>query len=101
MSRAFCISTSNGDRYYIHNNGDIERTDMSFTPSGQWRFVALAVTGPGFAFGKRANVTLSDLASGDVPTVYKNGSPRFTVIDYDHGTHRLWASRGITSVYKI
>jgi hypothetical protein len=92
--RQYEIGTPYGDRYYIHANGDIERTDSpGFKCSGQWRFVALAYAeGRGMGAGHRAPVTLADLADGLAPATYKKGTPRYTVIDFDHGSHRVWGN---------
>lgn len=90
--RKFILTTPYGNRYYIHDDDVIERADQPGTQSGQWRFVAVART-DGFAFGCRANVSLSDLADGREPVRFKrSGNPRFTVIDYDHGSHRTWGN---------
>ena len=89
--RKFTISTPHGDGYYIHDDGAIERMDGKWRPSGSWRFNYLART-DGFAFGSRANVSLADIANGTAPCRYKNGSPRYTVADIEHGTARVWGN---------
>ena len=83
------IITPYGNRYLIHANGDIERTDIpGFKPSGQWRLIALSHV------KRREIVSLASLLSGHVPAplLYKNGRPQWTVRDFDHGTIREWGN---------
>lgn len=95
------ITTPRGDRYIIHANGDIERTDLAgFKPSGQWRLVALSHV------KRREIVPLPMLLAGKFPAplLYKNGTPQWTVRDYDHGTIREWGNtryHGVKSIRRM
>ncbi len=81
-----------GDEYYtLHENGIIERRD-GFPPSGQWR-VTGAATFNNFGYEvKRYTLEQILTAPESVPWKHKNGKQRTHIIDYDHGSQRLWAS---------
>lgn len=100
QTEKFELIDSSRGRYIIHKGGEIERTDQKFTPSGQWLMMGLAHRN-GFQFGKLAvrfeNITPEWLAAN--PLLFKNGSPRYTVCDIDHGTTRVWGNRaGVSSI---
>lgn len=102
--RKYLITTPYGNSYYVHDNGDIERTDMAHTPSHQWKFEGIASTHPFSNHIRRGLEGLEALASGEIDTLYKNGRPRWTVADYDHGTSRVWGNsnyHGIKTVSKV
>lgn len=90
------IRTQQGHYYDIHPNGNIERRDMQFTPSGQWRALGVHEIGPfGRLYGREdLDVLLTR------PVTFKNGKPRFYLHDLDHGTHRIWGD-GITDAWRI
>lgn len=100
MEHKLEITTPYGDRYIIHENGDIERTDIEgFKPSGDWKMRGIR--------SLRCSTLLIPLE--DIPAwlerkppiLFKNGHPRWTVADIDHGTYREWGntrSHGIQSI---
>lgn len=93
-TRRWYMRTKYGDAYFIHADGAIERCDKQCEPSGKWRFTALVdksgktvATLDGLLEWYRAN------EQGDKDAMfYKNGNPRFTVQDIDHGTVRFWGN---------
>lgn len=81
--------------------GDLFKVNQvnPLAPSGQWRLTALVQP---WGWGYRQHYTLAEIADleldrttdwkrGDFCT-YKNGNPRFTVRDIDHGTSRQWGT---------
>lgn len=92
----------NGDRYIIHDNGDIERTDIpGFKPSGQWKMLGLV------GIGRKRYVPLERITRewlAENALRFKNGKPRWTVRDLDHGTMREWGNtdhHGVASIRVI
>jgi|SRR5579885_957091 len=52
-----------------------------------------------FRFGMTHKVySVEDIRAGKVPWKYKNGKQRCFIMDYDHGTYRVWMSPGIIDV---
>ena len=97
---ALRLSTPSGDHYRIMANGNIVRHDLKgFEASGQWRLVGLK------AVNSNAFIPFEWLTPGKVRALnlrYKNGNPRWTVVDFDHGTKRVWGNtkyRGVASLY--
>lgn len=95
------LRTPYGAHYIIHKNGDIQRTDIEgFKPSGQWRLLGLVLTHPfSTGFVPLADITPEWLAAH--PLKFKNGKPRYTGHDFDHGTRRTWGNteyHGIASL---
>lgn len=94
-TRAWYLRTKYGDTYYIHTDGAIERADGACKPSGQWLFTALVDANTG-----RTVATLAGLENwyrtntnpDRDAMLYKNGNPRYTVRDLDHGTARVWGN---------
>src|SRR5436190_921639 len=101
MAAKFVLTTPYGNRYLIHENGDIERTDIpSFQPSGSWKMLALVSAVPNrrefIAFSR-----LSDFLNTAPELRFKNGKPRYTVRDLDHGTTREWGNTAVHGVAHI
>ncbi len=92
------ITTPYGYRYVVHENGDIQRTDLEHKPSGNWKMLGIVPVRGGAIIPLR-QITLEWL---DIhPLLYKNGNPRYTVMDLDHGTRREWGNtkyHGIRSI---
>lgn len=85
------ITTPYGNRYIIHDNGNIERTDIpGFEPSGQWKLLGIKPCYGNDGFIPLAQITTGWLAAN--PLTYKNGNPRYTGVDVDHGTRREWGN---------
>jgi hypothetical protein len=91
------IVTPYGDRYKVDEQGRINGHD-------KWRFLGIAST-HGFAFGKMV-LPYEDMTPAIVKATqwrYRtSGNPRFTVVDLDHGTRRVWgntAHHGIRSAW--
>lgn len=73
------LETEHGQRYIIHPNGDVERTDMLLEPSGQWKMVGIQRTG-------RSKIIPLDLVTPE----WKNLRGSYHLVDFDHGTLRIW-----------
>ena len=92
------IRTPYGEVYKIHDNGDIQRQNVEHTVSGKWKLIGIrkVVGGP---ITPLASITKEWLATHEL--LYKNGNPRYTGVDLDHGTHREWGNtkhHGIKSI---
>ena len=76
-----------GEAYRVENDGQIVRLDMpDFIASKQWLMVGLVrVNSTRLAVSLRG-ITQQWLDAN--PLRYKNGNPRYTIRDLDHGTIR-------------
>jgi len=98
--------TPNGAHYTVDEKGQIGTESKYPVKHGPgWRLLGIAKTGPGFAFGQQV-LTFEQLTPEVIKATqwrYKtSGNPRFTVIDLDHGTRRVWGcteARGISSMW--
>lgn len=98
--------TEHGDYYRVTEEGYIRRMDMpNMAPSSQWRFEGLKHC------RKRLVLTRSQVRRmfgpepsimGEItpPLLYKNGKPQWRVIDFDHGSYRVWGE-GVTAIYAV
>lgn len=93
-TRAWYLRTKYGDAYYIHTDGAIERCDKQNHPSTSWMFKALmSVRGTTVATMDTLMDWYRDNEHADKDFMfYKNGKPKFTVKDCDHGTVRVWGN---------
>lgn len=90
------ITTPAGKTYTINANGDISYPGME--PSGNWKMLGI-VPVRGSLVISRIAITAAWLASH--PLVRRNGNPRYTVVDLDHGVRRVWGNtkyHGIRSI---
>ena len=86
----FVIRTSQED-FSCDAQGRIGRPAMHMAPSGQWKALALVRRNN---FGTLETIPFSQWAER-LPTIqwtFKNGKPRYTLRDLDHGTVREWGS---------
>lgn len=79
-----------GSEYmFLHEDGCISRPAINMGPSGQWRIVG-AVTLNNFGHTVR-RYSLADIQSGaEIQWRHGNGKQKTFVIDFDHGTRRVW-----------
>lgn len=96
MKILFKIYTPYGDCYLVNDKGEITKNGNDF--SGCWKIQGLSHVKMNWyiPFG---NVT-QELVK-NLPLLYKNGNPQFTVRDLDHGTTREWGNtkyHGIKSI---
>lgn len=94
------ITTPYGNRYIVHENGDIQRTDIDHEPSGQWKFRGIRNLRCSTLSIPLENIP--EFLDRKPPLLFKNGNPRWTVMDIDHGTYREWGNtkyHGIASMY--
>lgn len=88
MTAYYEIRTMSGARFLIHELGMIERTDMPFTPTMNWRVTSIR--------GRLMNMSVvlpenwHMFLQRNPPMLYKNGTARWVIRDFDHGTHLQW-----------
>lgn len=88
----------NGDAYRVNQEGMMtQKKNKDF--SGGWRFVGLADIKYGRTVLKFEDIDEKKLKEFmDAGILYKNRKPKFTVIDNDHGTTRVWG-KGLNHMY--
>lgn len=101
--RKYDLELANGDRYYIHDNGDIERTDIpGFHPSKNWKLVSLQLYNN---FHRMTGGCHFHNLDAYLPRVEKwfGHNIHYYVVDIDHGTMRYWIDpkRRIKSLRRI
>jgi hypothetical protein len=83
-----------GNEYWkLHDNGQIERTcpdGYHVAPSEQWRVVG-AIRRNNFGYTVE-RFTLADVLENKITWRHKNGKQRVHIVDFDHGTRRVWMS---------
>jgi hypothetical protein len=81
------FSTPYGKYYKVNSKGHIYYDGLK--PSGQWLFLGLQRVNSNevIPFAKITPELLKTLQ-----VHYKNGRPRYTVRDLDHGTVRVWGN---------
>lgn len=88
------ITTPHGNRYCV------DPVTGNINGSHEWRMIGLASVR-----SDRVCVSLRDLTPDTVSKLslkYKNGNPRYTVMDVDHGTRRAWGNtkyHGVKAIY--
>lgn len=108
------IRTPYGDSYVVNAKGFIARENTRQF-SGQWKLVGIGRTNrvhitptkPGCKIVPIPPVYLSFAeitpeALKGLQLSYKNGNPRYTVHDLDHGTRRVWGNtkyHGIAAIW--
>jgi len=80
-----------GEYWRLHDNGQIERPGL-VSPSDSWRVVgAVRLNNFGHTVQR---FTLADVLSGRIEWKHKNGKQRVHILDFDHGTIRMWGCPG-------
>jgi|SRR5215218_3444979 len=89
------INNHDGTVWFIHENGDVERTDVPApynVPSGRW-YITGAVQLNNFGYiTKRWSLTELLTNPSAIPWQFKNGKVRTFLTDIDHGTPRIMMS---------
>jgi len=88
------IYTPNGDHFVVDQKGNfIQYNEHRFEPDGTWRMVCLEELRP---FGNIRHITFSlaweMIELRKINFRFKNGNPRYSVGDLDHGTRRIWGN---------
>lgn len=95
------ITTPFGETYIIHRNGNIERCSVpGLLPSGHWKFLGLVCLRPTY-FVPFEKITQKWMEANRPGLLFKNGKPRWTVRDLDHGTVREWGNTEFHGVRSI
>lgn len=91
------IRTKQGSYYDVTADGNIIRLDIpGFKASGQWRLTGIEST-----LGRREYIPFDEIENWlkTKPTfLFKNGEPRYTIRDFDHGSIRVWGN-GIAFIW--
>lgn len=96
------ILTPYNDHYKVDSKYNIIRTDIKgFKASNQWKLVGIADVK-----SMKLVVPVEKIQSWlklKKPFLYKNGHPKYTIVDYDHGSIRVWGNtvhHGIKSIWE-
>ena len=88
-----------GAEYWkIHDDGAIERPKLVKPNAATWRVVG-AVRYNNFG-NEVERFSLADVLNKDIQWHHKNGEQRVHIIDYDHGTYRVWMSPDHTVLWR-
>lgn len=94
------IITPYGNKYRINSEGLITQySNNEF--SGNWKFVNMTSVKSNnyIPFKSITEKSINDIRRN---LLYKNGNPKWTVTDIDHGTTRVWGNttvHGIKSIF--
>ncbi len=91
------IYTTFGKTYKVNEKGQIMRTDMRFTPSGTWVLLGIQHVKATNTFIPISELTPENIKS--ISLLYKNGNPKFTMVDKDNGTKRVWGTERIKDIW--
>lgn len=93
------IKTQHGHYYDITSDGNIIRLDQEgFKASGQWKLIAIVSYN---WHQKRETIGFTSIGNWlamKPQLLFKNGKPKYTVRDFDHGTLRHWGD-GIVAMW--
>jgi hypothetical protein len=92
------ISGGSGETYRVNEAGEISRRCMDWKFSGGWKAQGLVQYNN---FGRQVSYIpfrdWDDARLSSIDWTYKNGKPRYTLRDLDHGTTREWGEM----VYRV
>ena len=97
------IRTPHGDRYLINEVGQVLEYSNGFKSDGSddWKIVGICELKP---FGHIGRPIPLNRAVKIEKFTYKNGNPKYTAMDLDHGTCRIWGNtkyHGISSIQEV
>ena len=92
------IETPYGKYFYVDEDGRITQ-ERDQTPSGEWLFLGLVPVNADYILHRFNDLTPELLK--EIPFTYKNGNPRYTVIDFDHGSQRVWGNTKVHGVKRM
>jgi hypothetical protein len=81
-----------GEYMRMREDGCISRAVTGWECSGQWKVVG-AVRLNNFG-AEVERYSLEDVKSGRIQWKHKNGNQRVHILDFDHGTYRMWGCPG-------
>ena len=94
------ITTPYGTYYDIDKKGNVVRHSnglnkikSSEKEKATWRIIGMTSTHP------FASLNVQQLKENDL--LYKNGHPRFTIVDIDHGTTRVHSNSKVHGIKRI
>ena len=80
------------ERMTLHQNGTISRPEIGMRASGQWRVTgAVEYNNFGYVVRRYSLAQILENPSA-IPWSFKNGKQRTHVMDFDHGTKRMWCN---------
>jgi hypothetical protein len=84
----YCITDRSGKRYYVNDRSEITQTHINTFP-GKWKL-------RGFVKIDNFGHFVEQISFPNFPPkndlLYKNGKPKWRVVDLDHGTTRTWGA---------
>lgn len=97
MSKILHIRTPAGRVYDVSTKGELAVTGVPY--SGDWLFLGLKHV----RYNRVIHVDeITEDFIDNVQLRYKNGNPKYTVLDRDHGTVRMWGNtkyNGVSSLW--
>jgi len=89
MAKKYHVMTAYGRHYAFDERGRFLRCNVRIRPSPAWKCAGCAEVRP---FGRLRFIRLDEfmeMISRGHKFTYKNGKPRYTLTDIDHGTFRV------------
>lgn len=74
--------------YYLYEDGKIQKPDGYISDGISWRWLGLCKKLP---FGRLEPIIFRKDCFDITDLKYTNGKYRYAVIDFDHGTKRIWS----------
>ena|SRR3972149_6126831 len=104
MKKFLTIRTASGMLYLVNEKMEITQRDNNRTPSqhafsGQWIFKGIVTARYGNNLITAKQLFDTNIID-DINFTFKNCSSRYTVLDIDHGTTRLWTD-GVRAITKV
>lgn len=96
MKKTLHFRTPAGKVYTVSGKGELAVVGTPY--SGDWLFLGLQHVNYNIAV---PFVKLTEEFIDSLQLKFKNGNPRFTVSDIDHGTHRLWGNTKYHGVSRL
>jgi len=105
----YLITTPYGDRYELdelgcvltYSGNGLDKSNATRLELASWQVLGLVELKP---FGNLGQLIPLEEAVKLESTKFKNGKPKYTAMDRDHGTKRIWGNtqvHGIASIRKV
>jgi hypothetical protein len=90
----YIIRNSSGQTFQVTAEGHLHYTTFDgykVNPSRAWRVVGAVECKTVFGnYTVTKRYSFEDIVNGKVPWKHKNGRQRCRIMDYDHGSERVW-----------